>query len=51
MSENATTLEIYTIPIPAAQRKAVENLSDLVTNGDELAQLGREPRLATERIQ
>jgi integrase len=47
----STTLEIYTISIPAAQRKAVENLSDLVTNGDELGQLGGKPPLATERIQ
>ena len=29
-----------TITIPAAQRKAVENLSHLVTNGDGLAKLG-----------
>ena len=47
----STTLEIYTISIPAAQRKAVENLSDLVTNGDELGQLGGKLPLATERIQ
>jgi integrase len=50
-SKMSTTLEIYTISIPAAQRKAVENLSDLVTNGDELAQLGENLPLATERIQ
>jgi len=50
-SKMSTTLEIYTISIPAAQRKAVENLSVLVTNGDELAQLGEELPLATERIQ
>jgi len=30
-----TTLGIYTIPIPAHQRAAVEKLSGLVTNGDE----------------
>jgi len=30
-----TTLGIYTIPIPAHQRAAVEKLSQLVTNGDE----------------
>jgi len=47
----STTLEIYTISIPAAQRKAVENLSNLVTNGDELGQLGGNLPLATERIQ
>ena len=50
-SKMSTTLEIYTISIPAAQRKAVENLSDLVTNGDELAKLGGKLPLATERIQ
>ena len=47
----STTLEIYTISIPQAQRKAVENLSDLVTNGDDLAKLGENLPLATERIQ
>ncbi|MGA8430544.1 MAG: site-specific integrase [Candidatus Sulfotelmatobacter sp.] len=50
-SKMSTTLEIYTISIPQAQRKAVENLSDLVTNGDELAKLGGNLALATERIQ
>ena len=34
----STTLEIYTLPIAATQRQAVENLSRLVTNGDELGQ-------------
>jgi len=47
----STTLEIYTISMPQAQRKAVENLPDLVINGDELAKLGEELPLATERIQ
>jgi len=50
-SKMSTTLEIHTISIPAAQHKAVENLSVLVTNGDELGQLGRKLALATERIQ
>jgi integrase len=50
-SKMSTTLEIYTISIPAAQRKAVENLSVLVTNGDELGQCGGKLALATERIQ
>jgi integrase len=50
-SKMSTTLEIYTISIPAAQRQAVENLSDLVTNGDEVGQLGGKLPLATERIQ
>lgn len=31
----STTLEVYTLPIPAHLRLAVENLSQLVTNGDE----------------
>jgi integrase len=35
-SKMSTTLEIYTVPIPAHLRVAVENLSQLVTNGDEL---------------
>jgi hypothetical protein len=34
----STTLEIYTPPLPAHQRAAVERLSQLVTNGDELHQ-------------
>ena len=34
-----------------SQRKPVENLSDLVTNGDELAKLGENLPLASERIQ
>jgi integrase len=50
-SKMSTTLEIYTISIPAAQRKAVENLSVLVTNGDELGQCREKLPLATERIQ
>jgi hypothetical protein len=34
-SRITTTLGIYTIPVPAHQRAAVEKLSQLVTNGDE----------------
>ncbi len=37
-SKMSTTLEVYTLPIPAHLRLAVENLSQLVTNGDELHQ-------------
>jgi integrase len=33
-SQITTTLGIYTIPVPAHQRAAVEKLSQLVTNGD-----------------
>ena len=35
---------------PAAQRKAVENLSVLVTNGDELGQRGGKLPLATSDL-
>ena len=49
-SKMSTTLEIYDLD-SAAQRKAVENLSVLVTNGDELAKLGEKLPLASERIQ
>jgi integrase len=31
----STTLEVYTIPIDQKRREVVENLADLVTNGDE----------------
>jgi integrase len=37
-SKMSTTLEIYTLPTPAHLREAVENLSQLVTNGDEFGQ-------------
>lgn len=47
----STTLEIYTLSNSTAQRKAVENLLDLVTNGDELGQRGGKLPLATERTQ
>jgi hypothetical protein len=43
-----TTLEVYTLPIPAHLRLAVENLSQLVTNGDELHQSGDEVLAAAE---
>jgi integrase len=38
-SKMSTTLEVYTVPIPAHLREAVENLSQLVTNGDEFGQI------------
>jgi integrase len=38
-SKMSTTLELYTVPIPAHVREAVENLSQLVTNGDEFGQI------------
>jgi integrase len=41
-SKMSTTLEIYTVPIPAHLRLAVENLAQLVTNGDELPLPGEE---------
>ena len=37
-SKLSTTHEIYTLPLPAHQRAAVEKLAQLVTNGDELEQ-------------
>jgi integrase len=40
-SKMSTTLEVYTIPIPAHLREAVENLSRLVTNGDELPEIAK----------
>jgi integrase len=38
-SKMSTTLEVYTVPIPAQLPVAVENLSQLVTNGDEFGQI------------
>ncbi|HEY8054904.1 MAG TPA: hypothetical protein VIE13_03220 [Terriglobales bacterium] len=39
----STTLEIYKLPLPASQRAAVENLSELMANDGELAKI-RETR-------
>jgi len=47
-SRMSTTLEVYTLPIPAHLRLAVENLSQLVTNGDELHQSGVEVSTVTK---
>jgi integrase len=47
----STTLEIYTLPLPAHQREAVENLSRMVTNGDELPKFAERVKVLTERIQ
>ena len=41
-SRMSTTLEVYTLPIPAHLRLAVENPSQLVTNGDEFDQFSEE---------
>jgi site-specific recombinase XerD len=38
-SKVSTTLELYTVPISAHLREALENLSQLVTNGDEFGQI------------
>jgi integrase len=38
-SKMSTTLELYTVPIPAHLRVAVESLPQLVTNGDEFGQI------------
>jgi integrase len=47
----STTLEIYTVSIPQAQRKAVENLTRMVTNSDELVQVGEKLPMLTQQIQ
>ncbi|MFY9559299.1 MAG: hypothetical protein WAQ52_03615 [Terriglobales bacterium] len=47
----STTLEIYTVPIPAHQRAAVDKLAQLVTNGDELEQCAVGLPDATQQIQ
>jgi len=50
-SKMSTTLEVYTLPIPAHLREAVEKLSRLVTNGDELDQFAEEAPTVTLQIQ
>ncbi len=47
----STTFEVYTLPIPAHQREAVENLSRMVTNGDELRPNADRLPMPTTRIQ
>jgi len=47
----STTLEHYTIPIDEKRREVVEDLSDLVTNGDEFRVKGQDLRMPTTRIQ
>lgn len=47
----STTLEIYTLPVPSHQRAAVENLAQMVTNGDESDQRLERLPPATQRIQ
>jgi integrase len=50
-SRLSTTLEIYTIPLPAHQREAVAKLSQLVTNSDEFAEIAKGLPMPTEQIQ
>ncbi len=55
-SKLSTTLEIYTIPLPAHQREAVAKLSQLVTtqlvtNGDELEQIVEGLPVLTQQLQ
>jgi integrase len=50
-SKLSTTLEIYTLPIPAHQRVAVEKLWDLLTNVDELRENGKGLPERVEQIQ
>jgi integrase len=47
----STTMDIYTQPTPQHQRDAVNRLSELVTNGDELSIWGPDAALATLQIQ
>ena len=47
----STTLEIYMLPLPAHQREAVENLSRMVTNGDELPKIAEGLPVLTQQIQ
>jgi len=47
----STTMDIYTQPTPAHQREAVEKMSQLVTNGDELAIWPKMTKPQTARIQ
>ena len=50
-SKMSTTLEVYTLPTPAHLRQAVETLSQLVTNGDELRPIrGRSFRPSLNRF-
>jgi Phage integrase family len=46
----STTMDIYTKPTPQHERGAVDRLSDLVTNGDELSIWGPDAALATLQI-
>ena len=50
-SQITTTLGIYTIPVPAHQRAAVEKLSQLVTNGDEFGAERERGTSETPRLQ
>lgn len=45
------TLGIYTIPVPAHQRAAVEKLSQLVTNGDEFRANGKSGAIEPASLQ
>ncbi len=45
------TSDLYTVPLPAHQREAVENLSRMVTNGDELQPNADRLPMPTTRIQ
>jgi integrase len=50
-SKLSTTQDIYTLPLPAHQREAVENLSRMVTNGDELPKIAEGLPVLTQQIQ
>lgn len=50
-AKGSTTLDLYTLPIPAAQRATVEKLAQLVTNGDEFAKNAPAPIAGSQQIQ
>jgi integrase len=50
-SKMSTTLEIYTLPIPANQRAVVETLSRMVTNGDEFDPLAGDVPEPVQQLQ
>lgn len=50
-SKMSTTLEIYTLPIPANQRAVVETLSRMVTNGDEFDPFAKDLPKPVQQLQ
>lgn len=50
-AQMSTTFDLYTLPLPAHQREAVENLSRMMANDGELAKFGKTQLLETTQIQ